>query len=139
MSEFTFISLFAGIGGMDLGLERTGLRCIAQVEIDDYATRVLERRWPDVPRWRDVRDCGAHNLPSADVICGGFPCQDISEAGKGAGLAGERSGLWREFYRIPATHSLRTYQLCLDGDLAPYSAILPPSGTMPIAHEQGER
>lgn len=96
----TFISLFAGIGGMDLGLERAGMRCVAQVEIDDYATRVLAKHWPDVPRFRDVRDVGAHNLPAADLICGGFPCQDISFAGWGKGLKGERSGLWYEYARI---------------------------------------
>jgi DNA (cytosine-5)-methyltransferase 1 len=71
------------------------------VEIDDYASRVLAKHWPDVPRHDDVR-----TFPTAardwavDVICGGFPCQDISIAGKGAGLAGERSGLWYEFARI---------------------------------------
>lgn len=96
----TFISLFAGIGGLDLGLERAGMQCVAQVEIDDYAQRVLAKHWPAVPRFRDVRTVGAHNLPHADLICGGFPCQDISEAGSGVGLAGERSGLWFEFARI---------------------------------------
>jgi len=96
----TFGSLFAGIGGIDLGLERAGMRCAWQVEIDDYATRVLQKHWPDVPKFRDVRECGAHNLPAIDLIAGGFPCQDISEAGYGAGLDGERSGLWFEFARI---------------------------------------
>lgn len=96
----TFISLFSGIGGLDLGLERAGMTCVAQVEIDDYASKVLAKHWPDVIRFRDVRDCGAHNLPPADLICGGFPCQDISYAGKGAGLSGARSGLWYEFARI---------------------------------------
>jgi DNA (cytosine-5)-methyltransferase 1 len=100
MPRLTFVSLFAGIGGMDLGLERAGLECIGQVEIDDYATRVLARHWPHIPRWRNVRDVGAHNLPCPDLLCGGFPCQDISNAGKRAGLAGERSGLWREFARL---------------------------------------
>lgn len=95
-----FISLFSGIGGLDLGLERAGMTCVAQVEIDDYAQKVLAKHWPDVIRFRDVRDCGAHNLPPADLICGGFPCQDISYAGKGAGLSGARSGLWYEFARI---------------------------------------
>lgn len=95
-----FISLFSGIGGLDLGLERAGMTCVAQVEIDDYASKVLAKHWPSVIRFRDVRDCGAHNLPPADLICGGFPCQDISYAGKGAGLSGERSGLWYEFARI---------------------------------------
>lgn len=96
----TFISLFAGIGGIDLGLERADMRCVAQVEIDDYCNRVLARHWPHVRRFRDVRLVGAHNLPRADVIAGGFPCQDISNAGKRAGITGERSGLWAEFARI---------------------------------------
>jgi DNA (cytosine-5)-methyltransferase 1 len=97
----TFGSLFAGIGGFDLGLERAGMTCKWQVETDDYASRVLAKHWPDVPRHDDVR-----TFPTAardwavDVICGGFPCQDISIAGKGAGLAGARSGLWYEFARI---------------------------------------
>jgi len=98
--KITFGSLFAGIGGLDLGLERAGMECRWQVEIDDYATRVLEKRWPDVTRFRDVRDCGAHNLEPVDLICGGFPCQDVSLAGQRAGLAGERSTLWSEFARI---------------------------------------
>jgi DNA (cytosine-5)-methyltransferase 1 len=97
---FTFGSLFAGIGGIDLGLERSGMRCSWQVEIDGYATRVLEKHWPDVPKFRDVRSVGAHNLASVDLIAGGFPCQDISNAGKQAGIDGARSGLWSEYKRI---------------------------------------
>lgn len=96
----TFGSLFAGIGGIDLGLERAGMTCKFQVEIDDYATRVLAKHWPHVPRFRDVRSVGVHNLPAVDLICGGFPCQDISNAGKRAGITGERSGLWSEYARI---------------------------------------
>lgn len=96
----TFGSLFSGIGGLDLGLERAGLRCAWQVEIDDYPNRVLERHWPDVPRLRDVREAGQHNLSKVDLIAGGFPCQDISSAGRRAGIEGKRSGLWSEFYRI---------------------------------------
>jgi DNA (cytosine-5)-methyltransferase 1 len=96
-----FGSLFSGIGGMDLGLERAGMECRWQVEIDDYATKVLEKHWPIVPRFRDVREVGKHNLEPVDLICGGFPCQDISVASStGTGLNGERSGLWSEFYRI---------------------------------------
>jgi len=98
----TFGSLFAGIGGMDLGFERAGLTCKWQVEIDPHARRVLAKHWPDVRRHDDVRtfppDDGADW--SVDVVAGGFPCQDISFAGKGAGLAGERSGLWYEFARV---------------------------------------
>lgn len=96
----TFGSLFAGIGGFDLGFERCGMQCRWQVEIDDYATRVLTKHWPDVHRERDIRQCGSHNLQSVDIICGGFPCQDISYAGRGAGLDGERSGLFFEAVRV---------------------------------------
>jgi DNA (cytosine-5)-methyltransferase 1 len=100
MANLTFGSLFAGIGGIDLGLERAGMTCKWQVEIDDYATKVLEKHWPDIGWFRDVRECGAHNLEAVDLIAGGFPCQDISYAGKGAGIKGERSGLWSEFHRV---------------------------------------
>ena len=96
----TFGSLFAGIGGLDLGLERAGMECKWQVEIDDYATKVLEKHWPNVARFRDVRECGKHNLEPVDLICGGFPCQDVSLAGKRAGLEGKRTTLWSEFHRI---------------------------------------
>jgi DNA (cytosine-5)-methyltransferase 1 len=98
----TFGSLFAGIGGMDLGLERAGMECRWQVEIDPYATRVLARHWPNVRRHDDVRTFPPDDGTdwSVDLICGGFPCQDISYAGKGAGLSGERSGLWYEFARV---------------------------------------
>jgi DNA (cytosine-5)-methyltransferase 1 len=86
---------------MDLGLERAGMQCLWQVEIDDYATKVLEKHWPDVVRHRDVREVGRHNLESVDLICGGFPCQDISASNPFAvGISGERSGLWSEYYRI---------------------------------------
>ena len=95
-----FGSLFSGIGGMDLGLERSNMTCQWQVEIEDYPTKTLEKHWPEVHRERDIRNCGRHNLEPVDLICGGFPCQDISTAGKGAGLAGERSGLWYEMHRI---------------------------------------
>jgi DNA (cytosine-5)-methyltransferase 1 len=96
----TFGSLFAGIGGFDLGFERAGMVCKWQVEIDEYANRVLAKHWPGVHRERDIRQCGEHNLERVDVICGGFPCQDISYAGQGAGLDGERSGLFFEAVRV---------------------------------------
>ena len=95
-----FGSLFAGIGGFDLGLERSGMTCQWQVEIEDYPTKILEKHWPEVHRERDIKECSGENLESVDLICGGFPCQDISVAGTGAGLAGERSGLWYEMHRI---------------------------------------
>lgn len=94
-------SLFSGIGGLELGLEWAGLGpVIWQVERDDYCSRVLARHWPSAQRFDDVCTVGGHNLRPVDLICGGFPCQDLSFAGQGAGLDGSRSGLWREFVRI---------------------------------------
>lgn len=98
--QLTFGSLFAGIGGFDLGFERAGFECRWQVEIDDYATKILEKHWPKVHRERDIRECNASNLEKVDCIIGGFPCQDISYAGRGAGLDGERSGLFFEAVRL---------------------------------------
>ena len=99
-----FVSLFSGIGGFDLGLEQAGMECVLQVEIDKSCNRVLAHHWPDVERRTDVKDI---EQVTADVICGGFPCQDLSVAGKRAGLAGERSGLWFEFHRIIAASAPR--------------------------------
>ncbi len=102
MRELTAGSLFSGIGGLDKGLEQAGFKVGWQVEIDEYATRVLEKHWPDVTRFRDVREHGVNNLKPVDLICGGFPCTDVSVAGRRAGLAGKQSGLWWEFHRIIA-------------------------------------
>lgn len=98
----TFGSLFAGIGGFDLGFERAGLRCAWQVEIDPYCRRVLAKHWPDVRRWDDVQTFPPDPVEEwrCDVICGGFPCQDISSVGRMAGIDGKRSGLWSEFARV---------------------------------------
>lgn len=93
-------SLFAGIGGFDLGFERAGFDVRWQVEIDEFCRGVLARHWPNAARYADVRHVGAHNLERVDCLIGGFPCQDISFAGYGAGLDGERSGLWGEYRRI---------------------------------------
>ena len=95
----TFGSLFAGIGGFDLGLEWAGMRCLWQVEIDDYCNGVLAKHWPDVRRYHDVRECGADNLAAVDLVCGGFPCQPHSVAGKRRGAADDRD-LWPEMRRI---------------------------------------
>lgn len=95
-------SLFAGIGGFDLGLERAGMRVRWQVEIDPYCQRVLAKHWPDVTRYGDIRAVDWSTVEPVDLLCGGFPCQDISLAGKGAGLAGERSGLWFEYAKAIA-------------------------------------
>jgi DNA (cytosine-5)-methyltransferase 1 len=98
----TFGSLFAGVGGMDLGLERSGMRCVWQCEIDPFARRVLAKHWSDVRRHDDVRTFPPGNPDDwrCDLIAGGFPCQDISDAGRRAGIGGARSGLWAEFARV---------------------------------------
>ena len=99
----TFGSLFAGIGGFDLGFERAGMECRWQVEIDPFCQKVLAKHWPDVRRYSDVRECGSHNLEPVDVICGGFPCQDISNSSstktgiEGSRLRGFRPGSARAF------------------------------------------
>lgn len=105
------LDLFSGIGGFSLGLERSkydgeinGFETVVFCEIEEFPRRVLAKHWPNVPCYRDVRELTAERLAAdgiaVDVICGGFPCQDISTAGKGAGLAGERSGLWSEIARL---------------------------------------
>lgn len=99
------LDLFSGIGGFSLGLERSGLaKTVAFCEIDPWSRRVLARHWPSVPCYDDVVDISARSLASdgivPDAICGGFPCQDLSFAGRRLGLAGARSGLWWEFWRL---------------------------------------
>lgn len=98
-----FLSLFAGIGGFDLGLERAGWTCVGQVEIDPFCQRVLAKHWPHVKRMGDIRLVRGDEFGEVDAICGGFPCQDISNAGNKVGITGERSGLWSEFYRLIRT------------------------------------
>lgn len=95
------LDLFSGIGGFSLGLERAGMKTIAFCEIDKKAQLVLRKHWPNVPIFEDVSTLKKEDLnEQVDVICGGFPCQDISLAGRGAGLEGARSGLWYEFHRL---------------------------------------
>ena len=90
-------SLFAGIGGFDLGLERAGMSVRWQVENNPWCQRVLAKHWPNVTRYGDIKQVDWHTIEPVDLVCGGFPCQDISLAGKGAGLTGERSSLWFEY------------------------------------------
>ena len=114
-------SLFAGIGGFDLGFERAGIETDWQIEIEDYCRKVLAQHFPGARQYADIRNCcgiykpnerrlrsgntrhrcqRAHHLKWVDIISGGFPCQDISNAGKRAGIEGDRSGLWSEMLRI---------------------------------------
>jgi len=94
-------SLFSGIGGLELGLEMAGVgHTVWQVELDGFCRRVLSRHWPEAERFDDVRFVGRSELRDVDVICGGFPCQDVSSAGKRAGMSGAKSGLWFEYLRI---------------------------------------
>lgn len=104
-SSFRLLDLFSGIGGFSLGLERTGgFKTVAFCEIEEFPRRVLAKHWPEVPCYHDIRELTADRLSAdgiaIDAICGGFPCQDISIAGKGAGITGSKSGLWSEYARI---------------------------------------
>lgn len=98
------LDLFSGIGGFSLGLEKAGMQTTAFCEIDPYCRKVLQKHWPEVPVYEDVRELTAYTLRrdgiAVDVICGGFPCQDISSAGQKIGIDGERSGLWTEYARL---------------------------------------
>ena len=98
------LSLFSGVGGFDLGLENAGMETVFQCEWDKHATSILQRHWPNVPRWGDITTLtGRHILdhaPVIDVVAWGSPCQDLSVAGKRAGLSGQRSGLFHEGIRI---------------------------------------
>ena len=92
-------SLFSGIGGMDLGLERAGMEIAWQVEIDDYCRQVLAKHWPDVPRYGDIKELRGDELEPVDLLVGGPPCQPVSVAGKRQG-AGDDRWLWGEALRI---------------------------------------
>jgi DNA (cytosine-5)-methyltransferase 1 len=93
-------SCFSGIGGIDLGFERAGIKTIWQIEINPYCQQILRRHFPDAQRHEAIEFCGARCLSRVDVISGGFPCQDVSHAGRRIGIDGSRSGLWREMRRI---------------------------------------
>lgn len=99
-----FLDLFSGIGGFALGLERAGHQTAAFCEIDPFCRRVLAKHWPEVPCYDDIRELTAERLTAdgitVDAVCGGFPCQGVSIAGRGRGLADPRSALWTEYARI---------------------------------------
>ena len=97
------LSLFSGIGGLDLGLERSGMTIVGQSEIDPYACRVLAKHWPHVPNLGDITaitEADLERLGPIELVCGGFPCQDLSVAGKQGGIRASRSGLFWELMRI---------------------------------------
>ena len=102
----TAVSLFAGVGGFDLAMERSGIDVVATVEIDKAARGVLERRFPNSHHFTDIKETTGEQLrnagfvPHGGIITGGFPCQDLSVAGKRAGLVGRRSGLFWEIVRL---------------------------------------
>ena len=99
----TIGSLFSGIGGLDLGLERaTGARTIWNCEQDEFCRKILAKHWPDATQYSDVHAID-ETVERVDILCGGFPCQDLSVAGRREGLAGEKSGLWHEYARIIET------------------------------------
>lgn len=104
ISSMKVLSLFSGVGGFDMGLEAAGFETIFQCEWDKHCTKVLEKHWPNVPKWEDVSTLtGAHVLEMAgapDLVAWGSPCQDLSVAGKRAGLSGAKSGLFHEGIRI---------------------------------------
>jgi len=98
------LDLFAGIGGFTLGFERAGIQTVAHCEIEPYPRKVLAERWPDVVSYDDVRTLTAARIHAdglaPNLICGGFPCQDLSVSGRLAGMDGTRSGLWSEIARL---------------------------------------
>ncbi len=125
---FRVLDLFSGIGGFSLGLERTGgFKTVAFCEIDPFCRRVLAKHWPEVPIYEDVRsltaDALARDRIAVDIIAGGFPCQDLSRAGTGAGIHGPQSGQWGHFARLigelrPQFVLLENVAALLDGGMA---------------------
>ncbi len=106
MKNMTGVSLFAGVGGFDLAMENNGVNVVATCEIDKNASSVLAQKFPNAKLFSDVQEVTGEQLiragfePRNGIITGGFPCQDLSVAGRRAGLAGERSGLFWEIARI---------------------------------------
>lgn len=100
--RFKAASLFSGIGGFDIGLERAGFGITFQCEINKFCLSILKRHWPNIPHHENIKELHANDIPQSDVWAGGFPCQDVSLARMGAraGLRGKRSGLFYDFARL---------------------------------------
>ena len=97
------LDIFSGIGGFSIGLEAASMQTVAFCEINPFCQKILTRHWPSVPIFSDITIIHKEDLkalPTIDVIAGGFPCQDISVAGKQKGIMAKRSGLWKEFARL---------------------------------------
>ena len=98
-NELRYGSLFSGIGGIDLGMDMAGFECAWQVEIDGYCRQILDKHWPGVQKYKDIYELKGEEIEPVDILCGGFPCQPVSVAGKRGGVDDER-WLWDEFYRL---------------------------------------
>jgi len=99
VQQLTYGSLFTGIGGLDLGLDQAGMTCRWQVEIDQECRNVLQKHWPDIPKFGDIKNINPSELDPVELVCGGFPCQPHSVAGQRRGSEDDRD-LWPEFFRI---------------------------------------
>jgi hypothetical protein len=131
----TFGSLFAGVGGFDMGMEQAGWECKFQVEWDKHCRSVLDLHWSDVEKWSDVRNVNGRFIPPVDCIIFGSPCQDLSKAGNRAGLSGDRSSLFFKQGRwslngncwtaniLESPKSVEGYSLSLDSFLIPEAQI----------------
>src|SRR5579859_5694725 len=128
------LSLFSGIGGLDLAAEWAGMEIVGQVEIDPFCQAVLAKHWPDVPRKADIYDVVGDEFGTIDIVAGGFPCQPFSVAGKRRGKADDRY-LWPEMFRVitaarpawvcgenvPALVGMALDDVCADLESAGYS------------------
>lgn len=99
-TKLTYGSLFSGVGGFDMGFDQEGYECVFQVEWDKHCQKILAKHWPQVPKWSDVQDVNGAEIPPCDVLTFGSPCQDLSVAGKRAGLDGTKSSMFYEATRI---------------------------------------
>lgn len=99
-NEMTYGSLFSGVGGFDMGFDQAGFQCVFQVEWDKHCQSILKKHWASVPKWSDVQDVDGSTIPPCDILIFGSPCQDLSTAGKRAGIDGERSSMFFEAVRI---------------------------------------